>query len=228
MPMEISMRKIIIGDSHAIYRAGLIKLLSTKDGFHVVAQCQDRSQLCHALETFPNAIVMVASTLKPDFPRLVGMTQAAGSRVIVIAENIEPCDPYISLGANGVIFRGTTAAVFLDCVRRVAAGDSVVQPVGVELTPDQEDLVGINVEARLTHRELTVLWMIIQSMKNKEIAIQLKTTEQVAKNCIRVVFDKAGVSDRLELALFALHHRVLAAAVGRAGVELETKRAIVA
>jgi DNA-binding NarL/FixJ family response regulator len=222
------MRKIIIGDSHAIYRAGLIKLLSIKDGFHVVGQCQDRSQLCHAVESYPNAIVIVASTLRPDFPRLVGMTHAAGSRVIVIAENVEPCDQYISLGANGVIFRGTTTAVFLDCVRHVAAGDSAVQPVGVELTPDQEDLVGINVEARLTPRELILLWMITQSMKNREIAIQLNTTEQVVKNHLRIIFDKTGVSDRLELALFVIHHRILAAAVAKAGAELETKYAIVA
>jgi len=103
-----------------------------------------------------------------------------------------------------------------------------VPPVEVPPTPDQEDLVGSNVEALLTPKELTLLWLITQSMKNREIAVQLNTTEQVVKNYLRVIFDKAGVSDRLELALFVLHHRILAAAVARAGADLETKYAIVA
>jgi DNA-binding NarL/FixJ family response regulator len=228
MLMEISMHRIIIGDSHAIYRAGLAKLLSNEAGFRIVAQCQDRSQLCRAVEAYRGAIIIVASTLESDLPRLMGMIHAAKSRVIVIAENIEPSRYYITLGAIGVIFRGTTAAVLVDCVRHVAAGDSAVQPVEVPPTPDQEDLVGSNVEALLTPKELTLLWLITQSMKNREIAIQLNTTEQVVKNYLRVIFDKAGVSDRLELALFVLHHRILAAAVARAGADLETKYAIVA
>src|SRR5258707_1287501 len=60
--------------------------------------------------------------------------------------------------------------------------------------------------------ELRIVALIVQGYKNKEIATQLGTTEQVIKNYLRNVYDKIGVSDRLELALFTIHHRILAEA----------------
>ncbi len=65
---------------------------------------------------------------------------------------------------------------------------------------------------RLTPKELRIVALIVQGYKNKEIANQLGTTEQVIKNYLRNVYDKIGVSDRLELALFTIHHRILAEA----------------
>jgi DNA-binding NarL/FixJ family response regulator len=215
------MDKIIIGDSQAMYRAGLAKLLSMADGFHVVAQCAERPRLYRAVETFRDAIIIVASSLKPDFPLLMRMSDAVQSRVIVVAENIEPYLQYTSQGVNGVIFRGTSAAVFVDCVRRVATGHTSVPPVGVELTLDQEDLVGSDVQARLTPNELTILSLIVQGMKNKEIAVRLKTSEQSVKKYLHVLFEKTGVSDRLQLALFTVHHRMLASAAAEAGAAMK-------
>src|SRR5450432_4117156 len=122
------MHKVIIADSQAIYRAGLAKLLSLEDKFHIVAQCADCPRLYHAVETFRDVIIIVASTLKPDFPLLTGTIDSARNRVAVIAENIEHPLQYTSQGVNGVIFRGTSSAVFLDCVRRVAAGNTSVSP----------------------------------------------------------------------------------------------------
>ena len=57
--------------------------------------------------------------------------------------------------------------------------------------------------------------MIAEGSKNKEIALQLGTKEQVVKNYLRSIYDKTGVSDRLELALFTIHHRALAEAAER-------------
>jgi DNA-binding NarL/FixJ family response regulator len=217
------MHKIIIGDSQAMYRAGLARLLSMEDEFHIVAECADCLRLYRAVETFRDAIVIVASTLKPHFPLLMGMSDAARSRVIVVAENIEHYLQYTSQGVSGVIFRGTNPAVFVDCVRRVATGNTSVPPVEVQLTPDQEDLMGSEVQARLTPKELTILSLIVQGMKNKEIATRLKISEQSVKNYLRVIFVKTGVSDRLQLALFTVHHRVLASAAAEAGAAMEMR-----
>jgi len=68
------------------------------------------------------------------------------------------------------------------------------------------------VRNRLSERELRIIAAIVQGYKNREIAAQLYTTEQVVKNALRNIFDKIGVSDRLELALFVVHHRILAQA----------------
>jgi DNA-binding NarL/FixJ family response regulator len=211
------MHKIIIGDSQVIYRTGMTRLLSTWDGGRIVAQCHDCSFLYQAGEMFRDAIIVAASVLKPDFSRLMVGIGGTPRRVIVIAENVEPYLQYITSGASGVIFRGTTSAVLVDCVRRVAAGEAAVPPVGVLLEPDQQDPVGIKVRARLTTRELKILSMIVQGLKNKEIAIRLSTSEQMVKNYLRMVFDKTGASGRLELALFTAHHRVLASAVADEG-----------
>jgi DNA-binding NarL/FixJ family response regulator len=221
-----AMHKIIIADNQAIYRTGLAKLLATEDENHLVAQCSDCARLLRAVKSFRGATVIVASTLAPDFAMLTLMMKAANSRMIVIAENIESYRQYTSQGATGVIFRGTTSAVLVDCVRRVGAGDTAVRPIGVPLAPEQEDHVGANVQARLETKELKIVSLLVQGMKNKEIADRFNTTEQVVKNVLRGIFDKTGVSDRLELALFIFHHRVLAAAVAEVGatMELETVR----
>jgi DNA-binding NarL/FixJ family response regulator len=71
----------------------------------------------------------------------------------------------------------------------------------------------------LTARELSIVALIVQGYKNKEIATRLGTTEQVIKNYLRNVYDKVGVSDRLELALFTIHHRILAEAAAAVTAE---------
>src|SRR5439155_7383990 len=73
----------------------------------------------------------------------------------------------------------------------------------------ENDMVGLRVRDRLTAKELRIVALIVQGYKNKEIVTQLGTTEQVIKNHLRNVYDKIGVSYRLELALFTIHHRIL-------------------
>jgi DNA-binding NarL/FixJ family response regulator len=89
----------------------------------------------------------------------------------------------------------------------------------------EEDMVGTRVRDRLTPKEMRIVALIVQGCKNREIAGRLKTTEQVIKNYLRSIYDKTGVSDRLELALFTIHHRVLAAAAAEVGCKLEAEAA---
>ncbi|HET9697590.1 MAG TPA: LuxR C-terminal-related transcriptional regulator, partial [Terriglobales bacterium] len=105
---------------------------------------------------------------------------------------------------------GTT---LVECVRKVGRGEKFVQDAqGPVSTAETDDFVGARVRDRLTPKELRIIALIVQGYKNKEIASQLGTTEQVIKNYLRNVYDKIGVSDRLELALFTIHHRILAEA----------------
>jgi DNA-binding NarL/FixJ family response regulator len=126
----------------------------------------------------------------------------------------------MSNGAHGVVYRNVTSAALVDCVRKVARGETWVQDVAVPSELTENDMVGLRVRDRLTAKELRIVALIVQGYKNKEIATQLGTTEQVIKNYLRNVYDKIGVSDRLELALFTIHHRILneAAAATTTGV----------
>jgi DNA-binding CsgD family transcriptional regulator len=86
-------------------------------------------------------------------------------------------------------------------------------------------MVGSRVRDRLSEKEISIMAAVVRGFKNRDIAMQLYTSEQVVKNALRNIFDKTGVSDRLELALFVLHHRVLAQATAAVQLEPETRKA---
>jgi DNA-binding NarL/FixJ family response regulator len=217
------MNKIILADSQAIFRAGTAKVLGADDDFRIIAQCSDTERMMHAATTFPGSVVIFASALKPEYARLRQLLEMVGSRGIVIAENSEAPAPYLQQGFNGVIFRNTTGAALVECVRKVAAGE-IWQPLQAMMAEVVgEDMVGTRVRDRLTPKEMRIVALIVQGCKNREIAARLKTTEQVIKNYLRSIYDKTGVSDRLELALFTLHHRVLAEAAADVGTRIEAE-----
>jgi DNA-binding NarL/FixJ family response regulator len=217
------MNKIILADSQAIFRAGMAKVLGSDDDFRIIAQCSDTERMMHAATTFPGALVLFASVLKPELPRLKVLLETVGSRGIVIAENTESPLIFVQQGFSGVILRNSTGAALVECVRRVAAGETWQPLQALSADASTEDMVGTRVRDRLTPKEMRIVALIVQGCKNREIATRLKTTEQVIKNYLRSIYDKTGVSDRLELALFTLHHRVLAEAAADVGSRIEAE-----
>jgi DNA-binding NarL/FixJ family response regulator len=177
----------------------------------------------HAITTFPGAIVLFAASLRPDLTRLRMLLETMGSRGIVIAENSEVAGSYLQQGFRGVVFRNVTGPSMVECVRRVAAGDTWLPPQVMMPDSPEEDMVGTRVRDRLTPKEMRIVALIAQGCKNREIALRLKTTEQVIKNYLRSIYDKTGVSDRLELALFTIHHRVLAQAAAEVGSKIDAE-----
>lgn len=206
------MVKLILADSQAIFRAGAAKVLAVEDDVRVVAQAQTIEQMMMALEKFRATVLIFSSVLQPDLAPVVALAGKVKTRLVLVAENGADPAQYQKLGAQGVVFRNVTGPALVECVRKVAKGESWVQ----SSTPSKEtidsDLVGARVRDRLTAKELRIVALIVQGYKNKEIASRLGTTEQVIKNYLRNVYDKIGVSDRLELALFTIHHRILAEA----------------
>ena len=217
------MNKVILADSQAIFRAGTAKVLATDDNFRIIAQCSDTERMMHAVTTFPGSIVIFASALKPELARLRVLLETMNSRGIVIAENSESPASYLQQGFQGAIFRNTTGSALVECVRRVVSGETWQPLQGMLASDQEEDMVGTRVRDRLTPKEMRIVALIVQGCKNREIAARLKTTEQVIKNYLRSIYDKTGVSDRLELALFTLHHRVLAQAAADVGNRIEAE-----
>lgn len=203
------MNKIILADNQAIFRAGTAKILAMEDDFRIIAQCQDSERLYNALDTFHGAVLLFASTLTRDISFLLQRVARSGSRSIAILENNETPETFLDGGVQGLIYRGANSSALIECVRQVAAGGRFYQP-SAKPSQTNEDVVGARVRDRLTSKEMKIVALIVQGCKNKEIAIRLGTTEQVVKNYLRNVYDKTGVSDRLELALFTMHHKMLA------------------
>jgi DNA-binding NarL/FixJ family response regulator len=154
---------------------------------------------------------------------LCNLLETVGSRGIVIAENSDTASSYLQQGFRGVVFRSVSGQALVECVRRVIAGETWMPPQLMQPDSPEDDMVGTRVRDRLTPKEMRIVALIVQGCKNREIALRLKTTEQVIKNYLRSVYDKTGVSDRLELALFTIHHRVLAQAAAEVGSRLDAE-----
>jgi len=203
------MLKLILADNQAIFRAGIAKVLAVEDEMRIVAQAQTPEQMMMAIDKFRAAVLVFAGNFHPDLNGVVQAALKAKTRIVALADTGETTSRYLSAGCHGVVYRNVTGSALVECVRKVARGENWVQDVAVPTELTENDMVGLRVRDRLTAKELRIVALIVQGYKNKEIASQLGTTEQVIKNYLRNVYDKIGVSDRLELALFTIHHRIL-------------------
>jgi DNA-binding NarL/FixJ family response regulator len=218
------MNRLILADNQAIFRAGAARVLSLEDDMRIAAQCEDMAKLFAAIDALRGSVIMVSSSLRPDLKDLLARTRSAGSRIILVTENAEQIADDMAGSFDGILSRNVPGTVLVDCVRRVAQGQRFVQRSNVT-TMQAADSVGTRVRDRLTPKEMQIVALIVQGCKNKDIATQLGTKEQVIKNYLRSIYDKSGVSDRLELALFTIHHRALAEAAAKAGHLIQMKTA---
>jgi DNA-binding NarL/FixJ family response regulator len=216
------MLKIILADNQAIFRAGIAKVLAVEDDVRIVAQAQTVEQAMVAIEKFRGSIMVYAASFLPDLPQLSALARESAIQLVAIAENNESPERFLNAGVLGLVFRSVDSAELLRCVRKVSQGEVYLQDLRRSgVNTDSDDFVGARVRDRLTPKELKIVALIVQGYKNKEIAGLLGTTEQVVKNYLRNVYDKIGVSDRLELALFTIHHRILAEAAAASAATMQ-------
>ncbi|HXB62990.1 MAG TPA: response regulator transcription factor [Acidobacteriaceae bacterium] len=222
------MNKIILADNQTVFRAGTAHALSAGEENRIVAQCETAEQLLYAVENFPGSIVLFASAMLHGPAALDDVTSratAADSRTILITENGETAPQEMLLKVDGAIARNISGAELVECIRNVAHGQRSIVRAGGDAA-QLLDTVGARVRDRLTPKEMQIVALVVQGCKNREIAEKLDTKEQVIKNYLRSVYDKTGVSDRLELALFTVHHRILAEAAAKAGHLIQQKQSV--
>jgi DNA-binding NarL/FixJ family response regulator len=210
--------RIILADSQAIYRVGMRKVFALEDDIRVVAQAETLENLYAALQRFPTDVVvlegqLIAGTVDaiPQFVR-----RAPNAKLIVqVSESDEGNTVELyRRGVRGVVPRSIAPDLLVKCVRKIAAGETWIDNQSVSWVIEAyraqaASLTNPRTQPRLSDKELAIIACITRGMRNKEIAYQIGTTEQVVKNYLRKVYDKLGVSDRLELALYCLHHQIL-------------------
>ena len=204
--------QVILADNQAIYRTGMVRILTMEPAIQVVAQCADLLQLQQSVASMRRSIVVFPSSFTREVHHLLDRIQQGGGRSVMILEHDAVLDPAVAKRLQGVILRSVAAPQLADCLYSVAAGERYVQRAVVR-TMALPDQLGLKAVQRLTARELQIVALICEGCKNKEIAHQLGTKEQVVKNYLRSIYVKTGVSDRLELALFTVHHHALAEVV---------------
>lgn len=187
----------------------MARVLTAHATVQVVAQCTGWGELVASVNHFPRSIVIFPSSFAAEVHELLDRTLQAGSRLVMLLEPEAALEAGVAKRLHGVLTRGVGEAQLMDCLYSVAAGERYMQR-SVVTTMSAPDHPGMRAVQRLTARELQIVALICEGKKNKEIAHALNTKEQVIKNYLRSIYVKTGVSDRLELALFTVHHQALA------------------
>ena len=210
--------RIAIADDHPIFRDGLYRLLSLEEDFDVVAQLEDGLHVSEVLQQCAPDILL----LDLNMPGLSGLAtlqrlQASSSRTRVIlltaSDNQNEFVQALKLGSCGIVLKQTATELLIDSIRRVHAGEmcldshstgAVIRRFVANEEAPPPPLVS-SPAVPLSHREHAIVSLVAQGLKNRELAEKMFITEQTVKNHLHNIFDKLGVSDRLELALYAIH-----------------------
>jgi DNA-binding NarL/FixJ family response regulator len=210
--------RVIVADTQAIFRAGLRKIFALEDDIRVVGQAETLAQTQSAMAKFSADVLIFEAALTPNPVDAVAdlLRQNPQLRVVVVTPG---SDEGLTLelfrrGAHGIVSREVEPELLVECLRKVAAGETWLDTQGIhwvmEAYRNQSTRpAGSRPKVQLTPKETLIVSCVTQGMKNKEIALRVGTTEQVVKNYLRKVYDKLGVADRLELALYCLNHRVV-------------------
>jgi two-component system nitrate/nitrite response regulator NarL len=210
--------RVILADTQAIFRAGLRKIFALEDDIRVVGQAETLAQTMSAVKKFSADVLMFEAVLAPNPVEAVAdlLRQSPDLRIVVVTPAAQE-DLTLELfrrGAHGIVSREVEPEILVDCLRKVAAGETWLDRQGVHWVMQayrnqNTRPAGSRPKVQLTPKETLIVSCVTQGMKNKEIALRVGTTEQVVKNYLRKVYDKLGVADRLELALYCLNHHVV-------------------
>jgi two-component system, NarL family, nitrate/nitrite response regulator NarL len=219
--------RIVIADDHPIFRDGLCKLLAIEEDFEVVAQASDGRQVLEVLQQYEPDILLLDLKM-PGLDGLATLQRLQSSksktRVIVLTASDDKNEfvQAMKLGTSGIVLKQTATEMLIKSIRKVNAGEiwldshttaEVIRRfVSAEEAPAQPPPPAAAPRERerspLSQREREIVALVAQGFKNKEMAEKMFISEQTVKNHLHNIFDKLGVSDRLELALYAIHNNL--------------------
>lgn len=221
--------RILIAEGHTLFREGLRELLDEQPDFHVVGEATDGRETLRLVEDL-KPDVLVLDLEMAELPgldvlkRLGGAVEQTRTILLIAAVEKDQVSEAFGLGARGLTLKDVATDSLLACIRSVMAGKYWIlgKPVSDLKLLAREQGKDVKANARsnkygLTRRELEILASIIAGETNRQIAEKLSISEQTVKHHLTHIFDKAGVYNRLELALFAIHH-------GLVGRKQETSR----
>jgi len=207
-----------VADDHAVFRDGLRKLLEGADEILVVGEASNGNQCIKMLDKFKPDILLLDLRM-PEKDGLAVLTEvnfeSLSTRVIVLtaAEDDRDVVRAMRLGARGVVLKQSASDLLLKSIRQVHEGEIWLDN---RMTAEVIDAFKKSAESGqrrekplLSDREKEVVQLVSQGFRNREIGEKLFISEQTVKNHLHNIFDKLGVSDRLELALYAIHHKLV-------------------
>jgi DNA-binding NarL/FixJ family response regulator len=208
---------VLITSEHPVFRDGLCQVLEAEAGFDVVALASDGNSALRMARRLKPEIVLfgLGTSSGPDWETLKRLAAMPSVRTILLSAvpDKERVTEILQLGVRGVISKHSPVPVLVRCLRSVMAGQYWVGRESVNnvvealrrLTPST-NLPLRTRNSTITPRQLEVVAAVVAGRTNKVIARELSISEQTVKHQLTSIFDKLGVSGRLELALFAADH----------------------
>jgi len=211
--------RIVLADDHPIVRDGLKKLLLLEDDFEVVGEAADGREVIEKVQALDPDVLL----LDLRMPNLDGLSALQAlqqtnkrTRVIVLtaSEDKNEFVQAMKLGCSGIVLKQTAPDLIVKSIRKVHSGEiwldsHTTAAVMRQFSTGLEGSGAAGAKGRerspLSTREREIVALVAQGYKNKEMAEKMFISEQTVKNHLHNIFDKLGVSDRLELALYAIH-----------------------
>jgi DNA-binding NarL/FixJ family response regulator len=220
VPVQPKRIRVGIVDDHPIVRDGLRKLLALEDDIEVVGESENGRQALELVEDLQPDVLL----LDLKMPGMDGLTalqtlqrSVHKTRVIVLtaSEDKNEWVQAMKLGCAGIVVKQTQPELIVKSIRKVNSGEiwldsHTTAAVMRQFASPAEGLAagaikGGRERSPLSAREREIVALVAQGYKNKEMAEKMFISEQTVKNHLHNIFDKLGVSDRLELALYAIH-----------------------
>jgi DNA-binding NarL/FixJ family response regulator len=219
--MDSKKIRLVIADDHTIFRDGLRRLLELEEDFEVVGEAADGAEAVAMVQRHQPSILLLDLAM-PKMPGLEALRELSqrhsSTRSILLTAAIERRQVIeaLQIGARGVVMKDSATQLLLKAIRTVVSG---LYWVGREPVTDmmmylrEQSILQAPSKARssfgLTRRETEILGTIVAGLSNKEIAQKYSLSEDTVKHHLTNIFDKVGVSSRLELALFAINNRLI-------------------
>lgn len=212
--------RILLADDHTIFRDGLRKLLEAEPDLEIVGEAGDGADAITMVQQVKPDLLLLDLAM-PRVPGLEALREVIALKTpvktILLTAAIEKKQiiEALQVGARGVVLKEAATQMLIRAIRTVMTGQYWV---GREAVADLATYLKHQIASQpapkaksygLTRREIEILGTIVGGLSNKEIAQKFSLSEDTVKHHLTNIFDKVGVSSRLELALFAINNQLI-------------------
>lgn len=210
--------KVGIADDHPVYRLGIRALLEPEKDLTLVGEAANGMEALLLLERYDLDVLLIDLQM-PVMDGLEVLSEIAKRKlrvqtIVLLSEAVrDKAVRAVRLGARGLLFKEQNAALLPKSIRKVSQGevwiDNPILSEALESLVKKPPSAGGKRAGGLSGRELEVVRCVSMGLRNKEVADKLGVSEATIKNHLTSVYSKLGVSDRLELILYAIHNKMV-------------------